>query len=143
MGYEEQVKAYTEAINREFTQINDYNTKVVSFGYVAFFAMATYVKDQAPPKVFIAAIILMSASIALFVVHELCRALYFSRYSASKAKAVEALPEENLLNKLEEANTITYIRFQKLNLMFFWPSTLSGAAGLVMLFYCYLNMLIR
>lgn len=142
MEYEQQIKAYVEAIKNEFTQINNYNSKVFGFGYVAFFAIATYIKDQAPKKIFLTAVLLMSASIALFIIHELCRALYFSRYSSSKAKALEALPENNLLQKVDASHTIACIRFQKLNLFFFWPSSLLGVAGLVLLFLCYLNIII-
>jgi hypothetical protein len=141
MEYELQIKAYIETVKNEFSQINDYNTKVISFGYVAFFAIATYVKDLAPRKTFIISILLMSASITLFIIHELCRALYFSRYSSSKAKALEALPENSLLQKIDVSHTIACIRFQKLNLFFFWPSSLLGVAGLVMLFLCYLNII--
>lgn len=141
MEYEQQIKSYIEAIKNEFGQLNDYNTKVVSFGYVAFFAMATYVKDQAPRKIFIAAVLLMSASITLFIVHELCRALYFSRYSSSKAKALESLPENNPLQKIDASHTLACIRFQKMNLYFFWPSSLFGLAGLLLLFLCYLNII--
>ena len=142
MEYDQQLKAYCEAIKNEFSQLNDYNTKVISFGYVAFFAIATYVKDQAPRKIFIAAVLLMSASITLFIIHELCRALYFSRYTSSKARALEALPNNNPLQNIDNLHTLACIRFQKINMCFFWPSSLLGIAGLLMLFFCYLNIVI-
>lgn len=142
MTYDQQMKAYIEAIKNEFSQLNDYNSKVVSFGYVAFFAMATYVKDHAPHKIFITAVLLMSISIALFIIHELCRALYFSRYTSSKAKALEALPENNPLQNVNDLHTLNCIRFQKMNMCFFWPSSLLGIAGLLMLFFCYINIII-
>jgi hypothetical protein len=50
MEYEQQIKAYVEAINNEFTQLNDFNSKVIGFGYVAFFAIATYVKTKHQEK---------------------------------------------------------------------------------------------
>jgi|GEM_PF-5756280 len=142
MGYDQDVKAYAESIKNEFTHYNEYNSKVVSFGYVAFFALATYVKDLAPKKFFVTAVLLMSASIAIFVVLELCRSMYFSRYSTLKAKALEKLPERNLLQQIDDAHMVACIRFQKTNLLFFWPSCLLGIAGLVILFLCYLNILI-
>jgi hypothetical protein len=137
------VEAYVKSLKENFSLINDYNTKVVSFGFVTFFAMATLVQSTAPKSIFIWAVVLMSLSIVIFVLHEIIRFCYPSTNSSNKAKAIESLPDDNLLRKINADGVIFEIRFQKWNKYFFIPSLLFGVSALMILFYCYFCILLN
>lgn len=138
--YEDQIKIYIEATKTYFDQINEYNNRIISVGYAAFFAIATYVKDNSPRGIFLASIIFMSISVAIFVVHELCRAMYLSRYSSNSSRAIEDIAAVKLAN---DSHTKSIIKYQRYNILFYWSSLLTGLAGTVLIFLCYINMITK
>lgn len=140
--YKENIKAYVQAKKDEFSILNDYNTRVVSFGFAAFFAMAIYVKNFAPKQLFIMAILFMSASVALFVGFELFRAVELNLNAAKKSRAFEGLPEDSPMRQINDEELITYVRLQKWNPWFLFPSLFCGLVGMGILFVCYVSALI-
>lgn len=143
MEYEKNIASYVEAVKTEFSQINEYNNKVISFGYVAFFAIATYVKDQSPRHIFLISIVCMSISIFVFVVHEICRSMYLSRYSARKSSAIDKFSDISIINKVSDAHAVSILKFQKYNVIFFWISSLFGLTGFFLMFCCYINIICK
>ncbi len=94
--YIEENESFLKTVKEEFQILNQYNTTIISVGFASFFAMAVFVKDGADKTFFLWAIISMSISISIFVIHELIRSLYYSWYISNKAKAIEKLLDEQI-----------------------------------------------
>lgn len=140
--FKEQAESYAQCHQKVFDTINNYNTKIISFGFVAFFAMATQVKDVSPRLPFMVAIIFMSLSIAIFVMHELVRTVMYNNYVSGKSKAFKELPDNNFLSQVENSHAAFQLRFQAWNNYFFYPSLACGSIALAIIFYCYLAAII-
>ncbi|OUR72949.1 hypothetical protein A9Q78_05655 [Methylophaga sp. 41_12_T18] len=139
---ETNIEAWVKAHHDIFAEINDYNTKVISFGFVAFFAMAAFVQESAPENAFILAMASMSVAIAIFVFYEVLRIYYINKYASNTAKAIEKLPDDNLLRSVHETKVIWDVRLQKWNAAFFLPSLIFGMIAVALLFYCYWAVLL-
>lgn len=140
--YKQQVQSYVQSKKDEFSLLNDYNTKVVSFGFAAFFALAAYVKTFCQGRVFIVALLLMSVSVTFFVVFELYRSIMLNKNARAKSLAMDKLPDKHPMLLVDEEQTINYVRLQRLHPFFFFPSLISGIVAVSLLFYCYIEALI-
>ena len=140
--YKQQIDSYIQAVKNEFSLLNDYNTKVISFGFAAFFALATYVKTFCYSPAFIVAILLMSVSVTLFVFYELYRSFLLNQYARGKSLALDKLPDNNPMLLIDNQKDIDNVRFQRFYPYFFFPSLLAGLFAVGLLFYCYVKALV-
>lgn len=136
------IEAWVRANRDYFAELNDYNAKVISFGYIAFFSLAAFVRESAPPKPFIWAMALMSLSVAIFVLYEIMFIYLTNRYASDLSKAIENLPDDSILNSVNDAKLIWEVRLQKWNALFLLSSLTFAVFSLILLFYCYWVMLL-
>ena len=139
--YKQQTQIYVQSKKEEFSNLNDYNSKVVSFGFAAFFAIATYVKTYCMGKFFVLAILFMTISVILFVVFELYRSYLLNRNARDVSMALDKLPDEHPLLLVDSNQVINYVRLQRLHPYFFFPSLIFGLIAVALLFICYLKVL--
>lgn len=140
--YKQQIQSYVQSKKEEFSLINDYNTKVLSFGYAAFFALAAYVKTFCQGKIFIFAVLFMSVSVTFFVTFELYRSIMLNKNARAKSLALDKLPDNHPMLLIDEKQTVNYVRLQRFHPFFFFPSLISCLAAVILLFYCYIEALI-
>jgi hypothetical protein len=143
--YQQQIQSYVQLKKDEFSLLNDYNTKVISFGFAAFFALATYLKPFCQSyncHAFVFSLLFMSMSVAIFVVFELYRSILLNKHARDGALSLDKLPDNNPMLLIDEKHKINWVRFQRYHPYFFYPSLLTGLAALVLLFYCYIKVLI-
>ena len=139
--YIKKVDTYSESVKEEFNYINEYNNKLCTYGFAIFFALSSLVKDIGNKQIFYWSILSMSISTFIFVIHEIFKSLYFSRYSSNKSSAIENLPNDNLLNHVTKIDTIIQIRFQKWNKYFFYPALLFGLIAVITMFLNYYGII--
>ena len=140
--YQQQIQSYIQFKKDEFSLLNDYNTKVVSFGFAAFFALATYLKTFCQSTAFVVALLFMIASVTIFVFFELYRSFLLNKHAHDESLALDKLPDDNPMLLITEKFKINYVRFQRCYPYFFFPTLLTGLIAVALLFYCYIKVLI-
>lgn len=141
--YQQQIQSYVQSKKDEFSLLNDYNTKVVSFGFAAFFALATYLKTFCQSStVFVVALLFMSMSVTIFVSFELYRSFLLNKHAHAESLALDKLPDDNPMLLIRDKRLINDVRFQRCYPYFFFPSLLLGLIAIALLFYCYVEVLI-
>ena len=140
--YQKDIEKYLELLREEYAQINEYNSKVCSYGYASYFAMVAFTKGTVNEKLFITSIIFMTISIFLFVMHEVIRMLYLSRSTSSRQKALEKIPDRNYLHELNDLDQIAQLRFHKFSMYLFWPTLITAILSTAIIFYSYIETLI-
>jgi len=140
--YQQQIQAYIQFKKDEFSLLNDYNTKVISFGFAAFFTLATYLKPFCHSTAFVVALLSMSVSVTFFVLFELYRSFLLNKHARDGSLALDKLPDNNPILLIEDKQQINQVRLQRYHPYFFYPSLLTGLIAVVFLFYCYVKVLI-